>query len=337
MKSVLSKYLISFISLRTVLLLLLGAVCIVKSYASDTNQKPKVITLNSEAHVEQLHYRWADLARFDGFGRNQRTQISENIAGKVKRFGFLDLVTQAELKVAFKKMFPEIYKSVQWRGSDIVNVYSSGIELSAKQLEQQAGEFLQRWLSEDHGDFRVSLFKGAKDYSVPEGLVSLRPQLQIKNRLSEKMCVLVDVLIDREHYQTVPIWYRVEVYQNALVATEDIKRYSEIDVKNFKKMRVNIAGTASFVLDKFSNSRAMRVTKSLRRGELLTTDIIEPVPLVSIGQQVSVFAKSGGVSLTINGIALAEGNQFDTVEIKNTGSTAKYNAVVVGPGKVVVN
>lgn len=78
----------------------------------------------------------------------------------------------------------------------------------------------------------------------------------------------------------------------------------------------------------------MRAKRTLRAGEVLTEEILEPIPLVSRGQKVVLRATYGGVEVTAIGVAESDGMLGDVISVVNSTSGKAVHAYVVGEGIV---
>lgn len=78
----------------------------------------------------------------------------------------------------------------------------------------------------------------------------------------------------------------------------------------------------------------MRAKRTLRAGEVLTAEVLEPIPLVSKGERVSLQATYGGVQVVTTGIAESDGSLGDVIIVINAASGKKVHACVIGEGIV---
>lgn len=77
-------------------------------------------------------------------------------------------------------------------------------------------------------------------------------------------------------------------------------------------------------------------TRGLSAGQpVRTRDIRDPL-LVERGQLVTVYHRNPLMTLTVQGKALQDGSEGDVVRVQNTRSHSMLEAVVSGPGRVVV-
>lgn len=71
--------------------------------------------------------------------------------------------------------------------------------------------------------------------------------------------------------------------------------------------------------------------RDLKPGQVLTSRVLEPVPLVRAGQFVTVSIVRGRVQLQTVGRAMGQGTFGQTVRVKNEGTKETFDVIVTGP------
>jgi flagella basal body P-ring formation protein FlgA len=156
--------------------------------------------------------------------------------------------------------------------------------------------------------------------AVPLGLVSLR----------------VSVFEGGELVQTVPVVAEVALIRRVVVAKRPVNRGMAIG-----------DGDVSLELRRFSDISRIGVTDPravvgqrarvfVDRGEMVLARDVEPLPLVSRGDFVTVYHRQGGLLVKTVGKALGGGSYGDTIPVKNEGSKRSYEATITGPQTVEV-
>ena len=80
-----------------------------------------------------------------------------------------------------------------------------------------------------------------------------------------------------------------------------------------------------------------RTKRNLRRGTILTTAAIEPIPDIEAGRELSIVYIGGLCRITTAGVALQSGMAGDYVKVKNKGSGKIILARVVDGTAVAVD
>lgn len=78
----------------------------------------------------------------------------------------------------------------------------------------------------------------------------------------------------------------------------------------------------------------MRAKRTLRAGEVLTEEMLEPIPLVSKGSRVLLRATYGGVQVATAAVAESDGALGDVIPVVNIASGKTVHAYVIGQGTV---
>jgi len=71
-----------------------------------------------------------------------------------------------------------------------------------------------------------------------------------------------------------------------------------------------------------------RLRLPLNAGEVLSNEMLEQLPLIRRGQQVTLMARSGAVEIRVNATALADGHAEQRIQVQNQNSRQIVEAVV---------
>jgi flagella basal body P-ring formation protein FlgA len=115
----------------------------------------------------------------------------------------------------------------------------------------------------------------------------------------------------------------------APVATRRLDRGKVIGPNDFTMARVAVRATANGRL-----AQAGWVTRRvIKPGELLREPAVAPAPLVGAGQTVSYTFRSGGIELTLEGVAMNAGSLGSDVAVR-LDPKRRVVGTVTGPGRV---
>ena len=151
------------------------------------------------------------------------------------------------------------------------------------------------------------------------GLVSLKAQ----------------VLRDGEVVQEVPMVVRVRMNRRVLIARRAINLGAVISESDLRMMqmtfdRVDRAGAADL-----SRVVGQRARSFVPMGAAIRMEDIEPVALVSRGELVDLFARTGAVEIRTSARAMAGGGLGDLIRVRDLNhKRQEFDAVIVGPGRV---
>lgn len=297
---------------------------------------PVLIQLRGEALVMARTYGLADIAEPGSIDPALKEQLCGVEIGRTPRPGQLTQVTRFEMTALLEKALPGISERLRWGGPVFVRVRGGGTPCDVEALQQSAYQLLLSWLQQRYGQGSAQRVGEPKPVMVPAGNVTFRPKLSATGRLVKRMPVWVDVLVDGEHFQTVPIWFAVSVQAPALVVKGAMKRYQELSPGDVEETILDIASLNDEPLQK-SSLPGKRIVHDLEAGAVITAGDVEPMPDVRRGELITVYAHQGAVSLTVKGIALMDGHVSQQITVRNPGNGESYRAVVIGKDQARVN
>jgi flagella basal body P-ring formation protein FlgA len=82
--------------------------------------------------------------------------------------------------------------------------------------------------------------------------------------------------------------------------------------------------------------KGYRTVRTIRAGQLLFSDSLQPLPQVCKDSEVRVIYREGDIVIMITGIAKQDGWDGDLIAVVNSVSKKKFQGRVVGPGTVEV-
>ena len=206
---------------------------------------------------------------------------------------------------------------------------------STATLRDAVSAFFDRSLARFAGKAVLSFDRTSQsslDLSGPEFSFVIR-----KTRGAELGLVSVkaQVLRDGEVVQEVPMVVRVRMNRRVLIARRAINQGAVISESDLRMMqmtfdRVDRAGAADL-----SRVVGQRARSFVPMGAMLRMEDIEPVALVSRGDLVDLFVRTGAVEIRSSGRAMAGGGLGDLIRVRDLNHKRhEFDAVIVGPGRV---
>ena len=181
-----------------------------------------------------------------------------------------------------------------------VNVTSLNKQLRIAQCEQP---------------LQVSMAPGAKLMGNSSFSVSCTAPQQWKIHVAAHIDGEVDALIARY-----PIPRGTQIRQEDLDFV--LRRYSQLNHGYYNSATL------------LANKEAKR---NIRAGQVLTPNLVKAQKLVLRGQHITIVAQNGGLNLRVKGKALMDGQQGQTIKVKNLSSKKLIYARVISAGTVKVN
>ncbi len=124
---------------------------------------------------------------------------------------------------------------------------------------------------------------------------------------------------------------------NALIARYPIPRGTviqnsdlEFALRRYSQLNYGYYGSANLLTN-------MVAKRNIQAGQILTPGLVKAKKLVLRGQHITIVAQSGGLNLRVKGKALMDGQQGQTIKVKNLNSKKLIYARVISSGVVKVD
>lgn len=129
---------------------------------------------------------------------------------------------------------------------------------------------------------------------------------------------------------------QIAVFGEAAVAAHNIDRGSLVQPGDIRYVRQNLSALGANYIDLAKPIIGLALKRSVREGEVLRLSQLEEPKIIQRGDRVMLEAQSNGLSVAVQGTAMANGKLGERIQVKNTQSNQLVDAQVVGPGRVRV-
>jgi flagella basal body P-ring formation protein FlgA len=113
---------------------------------------------------------------------------------------------------------------------------------------------------------------------------------------------------------------KIAYFENVLVTQDRISRHETISPDKITLTRMEVTSLTGRPLTSEDELTGMRARRSIKKGQILNSGIIEVIPVVFPGQGVSILYKSGGLEINAQGTAMEDGNTGDLIRVRNNQS-----------------
>ena len=278
---------------------------------------------------EVAHVQTAD----PDLGERLRTLV----LGDTPRPGQSVTLTQFAVSARLERGVSGMAARIRWDGKRTVRVHGVGIERDGAQLTAAARQALLKQLRKQHPNVEIGVKRIGKPspFYTPVGDLDVATRLPESMRLRSRMSVWVDVTVDGERVQTLPVWFAVEAYTDVAVANEDLRPHTAVSPAHVVIERRNIADLiAAPIVDELPDEH--RTRHRIAAGDIIVATALEPIPQVQKGELITVLARHGSVALAVKARALVDGNLDDSIFVESLSSRAAYRAIVSGVGQATV-
>jgi flagella basal body P-ring formation protein FlgA len=221
-------------------------------------------------------------------------------------------------------------------GAQAVAIETESSAFDMDLIVSSARKVLSSKISNDPDIVQIALAEDVPQIYLPQGGVALRGKELSDVRPTSRMTVWVDVMVDDEFYQTIPVRFKVKVTRPVLVTQNGMIKGQAPNCANLITENRDIAaldGPAVVAHCELLNGRLIR-NKAI--GEALIENELEPVPAISEGDVVRLAVVDGSVALELHAIALIDGKVGQRIPVRASIATEPVDAMVIGPGEVKV-
>jgi flagella basal body P-ring formation protein FlgA len=148
--------------------------------------------------------------------------------------------------------------------------------------------------------------------------------------------VLVTIIDSGSVIEKGQVRLNVHRFADVLVAQGDIARHQILTPDQFELRRMEVTSLREQSVESAEDIEGQRSKVSLRKGNILTTASLEPIPDIEVGGEVTIVYDDGLCKVTVPGKALQSGSAGTRVRVKNTASGKILMARVIDQQLVAV-
>lgn len=205
---------------------------------------------------------------------------------------------------------------------------------SHEELRDAAADFLTRQTSDSATSPRISVSRPDTRLRLVACELPLETFLPPGARALGN--VAVGIRCNGVNRWTIYLSASVREFHEVVVLTRSVPRGVLFKPDDFRlEMRDTTSVRGGYLRDP-DRAIGMLSRRSLSAGSVLTENSVEAPDMVKRGQQVVMVARAGGLEVRSSGKALADGAEGDLVRVRNVHSERIVQALVTGPGTVVI-
>ena len=206
----------------------------------------------------------------------------------------------------------------------------------AATCDQAIVDKMMAMYSLDTGSYKIEILSNRlKSVVVSADNIAIRP-LTTKEPLG-LFTVMVKVLEGGEIIESGQVRMKIKQFADVLVLSDKIGSREKLPEDRLTIRRMDITSLHEKPLRSMEQIDGYRAKRNLRRGTILTTSAIEPIPDIEAGRELSIVYIDGLCRITAAGVALQSGMAGDYVKVKNKGSGKIILARVVDGTAVAVD
>lgn len=210
--------------------------------------------------------------------------------------------------------------------------------VTAAQFDQYASEKLEQALAAT-GETRsheITLARPTQDMKAPAGELICQVDVPKAIRYTGTTPVHVSVYVNQVFYRRQILYYRVKVYDTALITTRDLKPDENIGAGDVKLADITVDEPTTTYLKDYAAIAGRVPTRFLSAGKPLTESVLQSALVIEVNTPITLVSNVGGVEVRAEGTALQRGRIGDRIRVKNTRSGRMLLGTVVDAHTVKV-
>lgn len=125
-------------------------------------------------------------------------------------------------------------------------------------------------------------------------------------------------------------------FAEVLVAVRNLPRGKRLAATDVRLERREISRLSRGYYQQAAEIEGRMLERGIRQGRVLNPDTVTRPRLVRRGEEVTIIARAGNLTIHVKGEALMDGIEGKRIRVRNLRSKEELEATVVGPGKVQV-
>lgn len=291
------------------------------------------ITIMSKAEVTEKNITLGDIAKFSE--QNALTKgLAKLVLSTSPEPGSLVTFRTSEIQKHLYRKTSLSHNAI-WKGSPVVTVYRTGIQITQDSLLSAIHNFLKE--NEDklpNAEIRFTPKSIPLPFLVPKGELSFEvipsnPRILNSSRFS------IIIRVDNRVRKNISVLGKIQALAPIAVMQSTLKKGSIITsddvalaVKDITKLK-NPCLNLQELLGK-------RLKKTIRAGHAINLRNVEFPPIIKRGQLVKIYYNQGSLQLTATGVAYMDGKLNDVIRVRNARSNKQIYCRVAAPGIVEV-
>ncbi|MCH2172749.1 flagellar basal body P-ring formation chaperone FlgA [Myxococcota bacterium] len=290
---------------------------------------PVEIVLRDEVVTDKTMVMLRDVAELHSGDEGIRSRLLDVTVARAPRVGRRLLLTKHSIGSLLEREVPGLFARSTWKGSSKVLIRAVGRRIDLESYRSLAKSALQEELAGDYGQLFIESVGSEQTLSLPSGQIEVIPRVSQTNRIRKRMLVWLDIDVDSHRYTSIPLWFRVDAFQDAVVATRDLPERSPLGKAHGTIHRVDVAALSDSPIRSLERLDGQRLKRPVRVDQVLLESDLEPIPAVERGDEVLVTAKSGPVTIEARVVALEDGRSGDAIRVRRNGGI-DYEVLVTG-------
>ena len=172
--------------------------------------------------------------------------------------------------------------------------------------------------------------------TVPDGKITYKISSNSKT-ITSRCFIVVSIYSNGDFVRTVGIPVKIAAQKDVYVARENIGRGVILTANLLQIKTLDLTNTYVVPLEYGELTKSYITTKVFAAGNVIDKKYLKSQPDIMRDAAVTLYFKTKtNMAVTLDGIAISEGNIGDTISVKNKRYNRIYNGKIIGENKVLV-
>jgi len=251
--------------------------------------------------------------------------------------GAARIVNQPQILAAIETAAPGYVSKIELLGPTSCRVERLARTHEANDLAKSARHHLEKELGERYREFSIEQGSALRNLNLPAGEISYEPWMRETEKISARMRVWVDVLVDGEKFAVVPVWFTAKSSQMVPVVDATWSKGSTIDFHHIKMMYQEVDELNGVPIASLPSLIGKQLTRNVVPGEVITQGDVRTEPPIPASEEITVIAKAENIVIKSLAVARADGELNESIPVLNPKSGEQFVAKVVQKNHVEVS
>lgn len=229
---------------------------------------------------------------------------------------------------------PEL-ANLQPAGADQVAVHRKGVTIGSDAIRT----LLETYLASQQNRFPTAKLSLAeltpiRPLVLPAGTIRSEVHPADPDLLQSRSFAVI-FTVDGQVEANLNVRARLQAWAEVPCVIGDLPRGTLLDAAHIRWQKQDLCKLRQ-PLDRTARLVGMRLTRSLRSGDVIERNMLEIPPLIKRGDRVVISVEKGQLHLTAAGVARSNGLPGGTIQVRNNDSQRDILCKVTGPGAVRV-
>ncbi|MDA3859904.1 MAG: flagellar basal body P-ring formation chaperone FlgA [Melioribacteraceae bacterium] len=155
------------------------------------------------------------------------------------------------------------------------------------------------------------------------------------NVIGSTAYIPIEITDNKGNKKRTTLSVRVKIYEDVFVAMNSVKKYNQLKATDFQLIEKEITSVRGEIVLSMGEILGKRADRFIRKGDILTKESLEIMPVIFPGDKLSAASIVGNVQVTFSAIANQEGSVGDVIRIRVNGNEI-YKAEIINYKNVLI-